>query len=59
MVLVLGNFNANIRRESYSCSLHEESNDNGAKLVNFAARKGLVEKARCSREKIYTSIDGY
>jgi endonuclease/exonuclease/phosphatase family metal-dependent hydrolase len=51
IILVLGDFNANVGREKYyrdiigNHSLHELSNDNGTKLVNFAARKGLVVKS--------------
>lgn len=58
--LVLGNLNAKVRRKS-NCrnwniiigkhSLHEESNDNGTKLVNFAAGKGLVVKSTMFPQK--------
>lgn len=50
IILVPGDFNVKIRRERYyqtiigNHSLHEKSNDNGTKLVNFAAGKGLVVK---------------
>uniref|UniRef100_A0A2S2NJR6 Craniofacial development protein 2 n=1 Tax=Schizaphis graminum TaxID=13262 RepID=A0A2S2NJR6_SCHGA len=51
IILVLGDFNAEIGRERYyrsiigNQSLYELSNDNGTKLVNFAAAKGLVFKS--------------
>lgn len=46
--IVLGNLNAKIGKERiyYSVagvqSLHEHSNDNGTRLVNFALGKGLI-----------------
>jgi len=51
IILVLDGFNAKVGRERYyraitgNHSLHEESDDNGTKLVNFAAGKGLVVKS--------------
>jgi hypothetical protein len=46
----LGNFNAKVGREDIfkpttgNKSLHEISNDNGDRVVNFAASKNLVVK---------------
>lgn len=51
IILVLGEFNAKIGRERYYRAiignhiLREISNDNGTKLVNFAAEKDLVVKS--------------
>lgn len=46
--IVLGDFNAKIGKEQVlrptvgGCSLHDETNDNGLRVVDFAASKGLV-----------------
>jgi hypothetical protein len=58
---LLGDFNAKVGKEDIfkptieNESLHEISNYNGDRLVNFAASKNLRGKARCSH--IATSID--
>jgi hypothetical protein len=51
MKILLGNFNAKVGREDIfkptigNESLHEISNDNGARLVNFATSKNLRVKS--------------
>jgi hypothetical protein len=51
MKILLGDFNAKMRREDIfkptirNDSLHETSNDNGARVVNFATSKNLVVKS--------------
>jgi len=48
MKILLGDFNAKVRRENIfkptigNDSLHQDSNDNGVRLVNFATSKNLV-----------------
>jgi len=66
IILALGDFSAKIGRERYyrsitgNQSLHELSNDNGTKLVNFAAAKGLVVKSTMFlRKNIYNCILKY
>jgi hypothetical protein len=49
--MLLGDFNAKVGRENIFKpttgheSLHQDSNDNGVKLVNFATSKNLVVKS--------------
>jgi len=51
MKMLLGDFNAKVGRENIfkptigQESLHEDSNDNGFRLVNFATSKNLVIKS--------------
>jgi len=51
--MLLGDFNAKVGRENIfkpttgQESLHQDSNDNGVRLVNFATSKNLVVKTRC------------
>jgi hypothetical protein len=51
MKILLGNFNAKVGRENIfkpttgNESLHEISNDNGVRIVNFATSKNLVVKS--------------
>ena len=51
MKIVLGDFNAKVGRENIfkptigQESLHQDSNDNGVRLVNFATSKNLVVKS--------------
>jgi hypothetical protein len=51
MRILLGDFNAKVGRESIfkptigNESLHEISNDNGVRIVNFATSKNLVVKS--------------
>jgi exonuclease III len=59
--ILLGDFNAKVGREDIikrtiqNESLHEISNDNGVRLVNFATSKKPEPKVRCSH--IATSIN--
>jgi hypothetical protein len=64
MKILLRNFNAKVAREDIfkqitrNESLHETSNDNGVRLVNFATSKKTSEsKVRCSH--ITTSINTF
>jgi hypothetical protein len=51
MKILLGDFNAKVAREDIlnptigNESLHETSNDNGVRVVNFATSKNLVVKS--------------
>jgi len=51
MKILLGDFNAKVRRENIfkpttgNESLHQDSNDNGVRIVNFATSKNLVVKS--------------
>ena len=51
MMILLGEFNAKVRRENIfkqairNESLHQGSNDNGFRIVNFATSKNLVVKS--------------
>jgi len=51
MKILLGDFNAKVGRENIfkptigNESLHQDSNDNGVRLVNFATSKNLVVKS--------------
>jgi hypothetical protein len=60
--ILLGNFNAKLAREDIfkptigNESLHQDSNDNGIKVVNFATLKNLVVKSTMlPHRNIYTS----
>ena len=47
MKILLGDFNAKVRRENIGQeSLHQNSNDNGVRLVNFKTSKILVVKSK-------------
>jgi len=54
MKILLGDFNAKVGRENIfkptigNESLHQDSNDNGVRLVNFATSKNWLLRARCS-----------
>ena len=66
MEMLLGDFNANVGRENIfkgQESLHQDSNDNGVRLVNFATSKNLVVKStmfphRNIHKYTWTSPDG-
>jgi len=69
MKILLGNFNAKVGRENIfnptigNESLHQDSNDNGVRIVNFATSKNLVVKSTMFQHRnIYkytqTSSDG-
>jgi hypothetical protein len=61
MKILLGNFNVKLGTEDTfkltigNKSLHQDSNDNGVRIVNFATSKNLVVKSTCSRTKIFIS----
>jgi endonuclease/exonuclease/phosphatase family metal-dependent hydrolase len=69
MKILLGDFNAKLGREDTfkptigNESLHEDSNDNGVRVVNFATSKNLVVKStmfphRNIHKYTWTSPDG-
>jgi exonuclease III len=69
MKILLGDFNAKVRREDIfkpiicNKSLHEASNDNGVRVVNFATSKNLIVKStifphRDIHKHTWTSPDG-
>jgi hypothetical protein len=69
MKTLLGDFNAKVGREGIfkpaigNESLHDVSNDNGVRLVNFATSKNLTVKSmmfpHCNNHKYtWTSPDG-
>jgi hypothetical protein len=69
MKILLGDFNAKVGREEIfkptigNESLHQDSNDNGVRVVNFATSKNLVVKSttfphRNIHKYTWTSPDG-
>jgi len=69
MKILLGDFNAKVEREIIfkpiirQESLHQDSNDNGVRLVNFTTSKNLVVKSRMFPHRnihkyTWTSPDG-
>ena len=69
MKILLGDFNAKVGREKIfkptigNESLHQHSNDNGVRIVNFATSKNLVVKStmfphRNIHKYTWTSPDG-
>jgi len=69
MKILLGDFNAKVGREDIfkpiieQESLHQHSNDNGVRIVNFATSKNLVVKStmfphRNIHKYTWTSSDG-
>ena len=62
--ILLGNFNANLGREIIfkptvgQESLHQDSNDNGVRLVNFAISKNLVVKSTMFPHWTFTNKPG-
>ena len=69
MKILLGDFNTKVWRESIfkptigQESLHQDSNDNGVRLVNFATSKNLMVKStmfphRNIHKYTWTSPDG-
>jgi hypothetical protein len=39
-------------------SLHQDSNDDGVRLVNFATSRNLLVKTRCSRTETFINTHG-
>ena len=69
MQILLGEFNVKVgkenifKQETGNESLHQDSNDNGVRIVNFAASKNLVVKStmiphRNIHKYTWTSPDG-
>jgi hypothetical protein len=69
MKMLLGDFNAKVGRDDIfkpiigNESLHEASNDNGVRVVNFATSKNLILKSttlphRDIHKHTWTSPDG-
>jgi len=69
MEILLGDFNAKVGRQNIfkptigNDSLHQDSNDNGVRIVNFATSKNLVVKSmmfpyRNIHKYTWTSLDG-
>ena len=71
MKILLGDFNGKVGRENIfkpiigNHSLHQDSNDNGVRIVNFATSKNLVVKSTIfphrdihTRKYTWTSPDG-
>ena len=66
MKILLGDFNAKVGRENIfktTIGIHQHSNDNGVRLVNFAMSKNLVVKStvfphRNIHKYTWTSPDG-
>jgi hypothetical protein len=61
MKIVLGDFNAKVGRENIfkptvaNESLHQDSNDNGIRIMNIATSKNVVVKSRMSQHQIFIS----
>ena len=64
MKTLLGDFNAKVVRENIfkptigNESLHQESNDNGVRIVYFGNPKIYLLRARCSRTETFISAPG-
>jgi len=69
MKILLGNFNAKVGRENIfklatgNESLHQDSNDNSARIINFATSKNLVVESKMFPHRnihtyTWTSSDG-
>jgi hypothetical protein len=64
MKILLGDFNAKVGRENIfkptigNESLHQDSNDNGVRIINFATPKNLVVKSTCSSTGTFKSTSG-
>jgi endonuclease/exonuclease/phosphatase family metal-dependent hydrolase len=69
MKILLGDFNAKVGRENIfkptigNGSLHQDSNDNGVRIVNFATSKNLVVRSTMFQRRnihkyTWTSPDG-
>jgi hypothetical protein len=64
MKILLGDFNAKVGRENIfkpkigNDNPHQVSNDNGVRIVNFAAFKTWLLRARCSPTETFISTPG-
>ena len=64
MKILLGDFNAKVGRENIfkptvrNNSLHQDINDNGVRIVNFAASKIWLLRARCFHTETFISTPG-
>ena len=62
--IILGNFNRKVGRESIfkptnrNESLHQDSEDSGDGIVNYATSRNLVVKSRRSRNERFISVAG-
>jgi len=62
--ILLGEFNAKVGREDIfkptigNESLHQHSNDNGVRIVNFATPKIYLLRAHCSHTKTFINTIG-
>jgi hypothetical protein len=65
MKILLGDFNANVGRENIFTptigneSLQHDSNDNGARIVNFVTTKVYLFGTRCSCTETFISTPGH
>jgi hypothetical protein len=65
MKIILGDLNAKVCREDIfkrtvgNESLHEISNDNGVRVVNFATSKHSLSKVQCSDIATFVNILGH
>ena len=61
MKILLGEFNAKVEREDIfkptigNESLHQHSNDNGVRIINFATPKIYLLRAHCSRTETFVN----
>jgi len=64
MKILLGDFNAKVGRETIfkltigNESLHQDSNDNGVRIVNLPHKKIWLLRARCSHTETFISRPG-
>ena len=64
MKILLRDFNAKVGKENIfkptigNESLHQDSHDNGGRIVNFTTSKNLVLRARCSPTETFISTPG-
>ena len=65
MKFLIGDFNAKVGRENIfkptigNESLHQDSNDNGFRIVNFATSKNVVLRPRFSNTETFISTSGH
>jgi hypothetical protein len=63
--ILLGNFISKVGREDIfnpaigNKSLHEISNDNGVRIVNFATSKVLLSREQCSNILTFINLLGH